>query len=212
MATNLYATKREDHRRAVTKKLRSEGLIPAVVYGKDKKTQSVSVESIELLKTMRDEGRNAIISLDVEKGDTLDVMVHDYQKDPVKGGVTHIDFYVVDLKEEMDVEVPIVLTGEAEGTKEGGVLQQPLYELQLRAKPREIPEEISVDISELDIGDSLSVADITVTGDYELLDDPDTTIVTVSPPEEEEEEEETVDASVEPDLVGADEDEEEEEE
>src|SRR5699024_1981752 len=111
-------------------------------------------ESIELLKTMRDEGRNAVISLDIDNGDTVDVMVHDYQKDPVKWDVTHIDFYVVDMSEAMDVGVALYLDGDAQGVKDGGILQQPLYELQVRAKPRDIPEEIRVDISELAIGDS----------------------------------------------------------
>lgn len=209
MSIHLQAKKREDHTRAATKQLRREGFIPAVVYGKEKESYAVSVESISLLKTVRDEGRNAIISLDVEQGDTVDVMVHDYQTDPVKGDVIHLDFYIVDMKEEMDVAVALHLEGEAAGAKEGGILQQPLYELQVRAKPRDIPEEITIDISELGIGDSIAIQDIKVTGNYELTEDPDTTIATVLPPEAEEEEEETTDASVEPELVGAEDEEEE---
>src|SRR5699024_12099288 len=81
---------------------------------------------------------NTIISLDIDSGETVDVMVHDYQKDPLKGDVTHLDFYVVNMSEEMDVEVVLHLEGEPQGVKEGGILQQPIYELQVRAKPRDI--------------------------------------------------------------------------
>lgn len=212
MAITLKASTRADHTRAATKALRHEGLIPAVVYGKEKEPKTVSVNSVDLLKTVRDEGRNAIISLDIENDAPVDVMLHEYQTDPVKRDVIHVDFYIVDMKEEMDVEVAIRLEGDAVGAKEGGILQQPLYELQLRAKPRDIPEEIVVNVDDLDIGDSISIADLPKSDLYELLDDEEATVVTVLPPEEEEEEtEEDVDFSAEPELVGADEEEEEEE-
>lgn len=209
MGISLQAKKRDNFSRATTKQIRREGFIPAVVYGKEKEPQTVSVENIELLKTVRDEGRNAIISLDIENGNSVDVMLHEYQTDPVKGEVIHVDFYVVDMSEEMDVAVTLRLDGDAAGVKDGGILQQPLYELQVRAKPREIPEEIAVDISELAIGDSISVADIPVSDKYELIDDAETTIAVVLPPESEtEESEEDVDFSAEPELVGAEDEEE----
>src|SRR5699024_7485137 len=159
-----------------TKKIREKGFIPSVVYGQSTEPMTISVEGIELLKTVRDEGRNAILTLDVEGDEPLDVMLHDYQTDPVSKEVQHIDFYIVNL------------TGEAVGSKESGIVQQPSYELQVRAMPRDIPEEINVNIDELDIGDSISVSDLPVSDLYEFLDDEDTTIVTVLPPEEEEEE------------------------
>lgn len=208
MGISLQAKKRDNFSRATTKQIRREGFIPAVVYGKEKEPQTVSVENIELLKTVRDEGRNAIISLAIENGNSVDVMLHEYQTDPVKGEVIHVDFYVVDMSEEMDVAVTLRLDGEAVGVKDGGILQQPLYELQVRAKPREIPEEIAVDISELAIGDSISVADIPVSDKYELIDDAETTIAVVLPPESETESEEDVDFSAEPELVGAEDEEE----
>ncbi|MEI3604567.1 50S ribosomal protein L25/general stress protein Ctc [Pseudogracilibacillus sp. SE30717A] len=210
MAISLKAKKREDFTRATTNQLRREGLIPAVVYGKEKETRTVSVDNLELLKTVRDEGRNAIISLDIENDSAVDVMLHEYQTDPVKGDVIHVDFYVVDMKEEMDVAVAIRLDGEAAGAREGGVLQQPLFELQVRAKPRDIPEEIAVDVTDLGIGDSISVADLPVSDKYEFLDDAETTVAVVLAPDAEvEESTEDVDFSAEPELVGADDKEEE---
>lgn len=210
MANTLQAKQRENLTRAATKQIRKDGNIPSIVYGGDKAPQTVSVESIPLLKKLRDEGRNTIISLDIDNGETVDVMVHDYQKDPLKGDVTHLDFYVVDMSEEMDVEVVLHLEGDPVGVKEGGILQQPIYELQVRAKPRDIPESITIDVSALEIGDSMSVEELTVDGDYEFIDEPDATLVTILPPETiEEEEEETEDAGVEPELVDADKEEEE---
>lgn len=211
MAITLKATQREDHKLSATKKLRKSGQVPAVLYGKEDAATSIAVNSIELVKTVRDEGRNAIISLDVENGKTVDVMLHEYQMDPIKDDLLHADFYIVDMKEEMDVEVPLRLEGEAQGAKEGGVLQQPLYELQVRAKPADIPEEITVNVSELDVGDTISLTDLPTSDKYEFLDDEDTTIATVVPPTEEEPEEETDedDSSQEPELVNAKEEEEE---
>src|SRR5699024_12003220 len=110
------------------------------------------------------------------------------------------------------LEVPLRLEGEAQGSKDGGILQQPLYELQVRAKPHAIPEEITVDITNLEIGDSLAIADLPTAAEYEFLDESETTIATVLPPEAEEETEEEADVSLEPELVGADEEEEEAEE
>ena len=212
MAIKLKAEKRDDLKSSATKSIRERGFIPSVIYGQSTEPSTVSVESIELLKTVRDEGRNAILTLDVE-GDSVDVMLHEYQTDPVTSDVTHIDFYVVNLTEAMDVGVVVNLVGDALGSKEGGIVQQPSYELQVRAMPRDIPEEIIVNIDELDIGDSISVSDLPVSDKYEFLDDQDETIVTVLPPEEEEEETtEEVDLSVEPELVGAEDDDEEEEE
>ena len=211
MAITLKASKRESLARATTNKLRNKGLIPAVVYGQEEAPVTVSVDNLELLKTVRDEGRNAIIGLEIENGETVDVMLHEYQTHPVKGDVIHADFYIVDMKSEMDVEVPLNLVGEAVGTKEGGILQQPMYELQVRAKPRDIPEEITVNVEHLEIGDSINVEDLPKAAEYEFLDEPDATIANILPPEEEEEEtDEDADASAEPELVGAEDEEEEE--
>ena len=211
MAITLKAQKREDLSRSTTKQLRAEGFIPAVVYGKDQEPKTVSVDNIELLKTVRDEGRNAIISLDIENDDKVNVMVQDYQTDVLKGELIHVDFFAVDLSEEIDVDVQVRLDGDAPGVREGGVLQQPLFELQVRAKPTDIPEEIVVDVSALNIGDSLAVADLPKSDKYEILEDDETTIAVVLAPDTAEEETDTdVDFSAEPELVGAKEEEDQE--
>ncbi|MFD1066920.1 50S ribosomal protein L25/general stress protein Ctc [Oceanobacillus locisalsi] len=201
MAVQLNAQKREDLTKSVTQEIRKSGRIPAVVYGKDKESRTISVDSVDLVKTVRDEGRNAIISLKVEDGSAVDVMLHDYQIDPLKDDVLHADFYIVNMAEEMDVDVSVRLEGESKGEKEGGVLQQPFYEILVRAKPRDIPEEIVVDVSDLDVNDSLSISDLKVTGNFEFMVEPDTTIASVVPPTTEEDLDTEADESGEPEVI-----------
>ncbi|WP_077623899.1 50S ribosomal protein L25/general stress protein Ctc [Sediminibacillus massiliensis] len=203
MAVKLKADKREDLKSSYTRKIRKEGFVPAVVYGKGKEPKTVAVNSIELLKTVRDEGRNAIISLNVEGDSPVDVMLHDYQVEPIKDELIHADFYAVNMSQEIDVEVPIHLDGEAQGSKDGGVLQQPLYYLAVRAKPGNIPEEIKVDVSKLEVGDSITVADLKSSNEYEITEDENTTVVSILTPDSGTVEEDTDEGQSEPELVGA---------
>lgn len=209
MAIKLKALKRDDLSNSVTKQLRADGQVPAVVYGKDKDSKTVAVNSIDLLKTVRDEGRNAIITLDIENGTSVDVMLHEYQIDPIKDSLIHVDFYVVDMSEEMEISVPVRIEGEAAGAKEGGVMQQPQHEVLVNAKPANFPDEITVDVSELQIGDVITVQDLPVSDKYEFVDEPDAVIVTIVPPAEEESESQLPDEGAEPELVNAKESDEE---
>lgn len=206
MAITLKAKNREDLRKSHTKALRTSGEVPAIIYGYQVEPKTIAVNSMELLKTVRDEGRNAIISLEMDN-ESVDVMLHDYQSDPLKDELIHVDFYAVNMAEELDVEVPITLEGEAAGTKEGGVLQQPLYTLLIKAKPREIPEQITVDVSELEVGDSILVSDLKEGKNYEILEDETATIATILVPDEEPEEE-PAEEDAEPEVIGEKEDEE----
>ena len=199
MAVKLKAVKRDDLSKSVTKQLRNEGQVPAVVYGKDKQPKTVAVDSVELLKTVRDEGRNAIITLEIENDTKADVMLHEYQMDAIKNSLIHADFYEVDMSEEMEVSVPVRVEGEAVGVKDGGVLQLAQYELLIKVKPADIPEEIEVDVTELAIGDVISVADLPKSDKFEYVDEPDTTVVTIVAPSSGEPAE--VDEDAEPELV-----------
>ncbi|GGK01109.1 general stress protein CTC [Lentibacillus kapialis] len=210
MAVKLKAAKRDNLKKSATKQIRLNGDVPSVVYGKDKESKAISVNSIELVKTVRDEGRNAIISLDVEDDKPVDVMLHEYQTDPMKDELIHADFYIVNMEEEMDVSVSLILDGEPAGVKEGGVLQQPLYELQVRAKPADIPESINVDVNQLTIGDTITVDDLPKADRYEITEEPDTTVATVVPPDTMDDiEAEETDEDAEPELVDAEDDQDE---
>lgn len=207
MAT-LKAVKRDDHRLSVTKQLRKEGLVPGVVYGKKYGNESVAINGVELLKLLREEGRNAIISLEIGEEKPVEVMLHDHQMDAIRNELLHVDFFAVDMDEEIDVEVPIAIVGDPVGARDGGILQQPVFELVVRAKPNKIPDEITVDVSSLEIGDVITVADLKTTDEYSIFEDEDTTIATVLPPESEDVEEREVDLDAEPELIGAEEEEE----
>lgn len=201
--------------RSDLKTLRKIGKVPAIVYGYGTKNTSVKVDEVEFIKVIREVGRNGVIELGVGSK-TIKVMVSDYQFDPLKNQITHIDFLAINMSEERTVEVPVQLTGEAVGAKEGGVVEQPLFDLEVTATPDNIPESIEIDISELDVNDSYSVADIKVLGNFTIENDPEESVVTVVPPTEEptEEEIEAMEGeseTEEPEVVGEEKEDEEEE-
>ncbi|WP_033826790.1 50S ribosomal protein L25/general stress protein Ctc [Bacillus andreraoultii] len=159
MGKKLVAEVRKDFRKSALKNLRNNGRIPAVVYGRGEETKEVSVNRSDLLKLLREHGRNALISLDLN-GEVKDAVLSDYQVDSITQEVLHADFLLVDMATEIQARVPITLVGNAKGVQTGGELQQLLYEVTITSKPREIPEYIEVDISELEIGDVVKVADL----------------------------------------------------
>ena len=194
-------------------KLRNTGKVPAVVYGYGTKNTSVKVDEVEFIKVIREVGRNGVIDLGVGSK-TIKVMVSDYQFDPLKNQITHIDFLAINMTEERTVDVPVQLVGEAVGAKEGGVVEQPLFDLQITATPENIPESIEVDITDLQINDSYSVGDIKVSGDFTIENDPEESVVTVVPPTDEPSEEEIEamegeSATEEPEVAGEDKEDEE---
>ena len=202
--------------RSDLKKLRNTGKVPAVVYGYGTKNTSVKVDEVELIEVIREVGRNGVIDLGVGSK-TIKVMVSDYQFDPLKNQITHIDFLAINMTEERTVDVPVQLVGEAVGAKEGGVVEQPLFDLQITATPENIPESIEVDITDLQINDSYSVGDIKVSGDFTIENDPEESVVTVVPPTDEPSEEEIEamegeSATEEPEVAGEDKEDKEDEE
>jgi large subunit ribosomal protein L25 len=146
-----------------SRRLRAEGKVPAVVYGHGSEPQSVSVVWRELRVALTgDAGLNALITLVIDGKRQLSI-VKSLQRDPVHHQVTHIDFILVNLDEELLVDVPIVMEGEAlMVTREDGMTDQVLFMLPVFAKPDAIPNELVVDISELRLGDSIRIADITL--------------------------------------------------
>ena len=201
--------------RSNLKQLRNSGKVPAVVYGYGTKNTSVKVDEVEFIKVIREVGRNGVIDLGVGSK-TIKVMVSDYQFDPLKNQITHIDFLAINMSEERTVEVQVQLVGAAVGVKEGGVVEQPLFNLEVTATPENIPETIEVDISELQVNDSLAVSDIKISGDFTIENNPEDSIVTVVPPTDEPSEEEVEamegeSATEEPEVVGEDKEDDEEE-
>ncbi len=203
MESVLTANRREHGRRSQLTEIRERGDIPAVLYGYQVENTPIFVNSIEFVKTMREVGRNGVISLDLG-GNKVNVILHEYQQDPLKNEVTHADFLAVDMKQEIEAQVRVELVGEAEGAKQGGVLQQILYELSVTATPKNIPEVFEVDITDQQIGDTLTVGDIkdkyNITINHEDIE----AIVTVQPPREEVEESDDSATQTEPEVIGED--------
>ena len=179
MTTILKANPRNDLKGSATRRIRKEGHVPAILYGNKIESQPVSVEGVDLIKTVREVGKNGLFSLDVSGKKKHQVMIHDIQIDPLKNEYTHIDFFEVDMTSEIEANVPVRLVGEAPGEKEGGIVSHLLYEISVKCLPSDIPEEISVDVSNLSIGDSIQVRDIASSLSVDVMSEEEETIVTV---------------------------------
>ena len=186
----LKAQVREATGKGGARKLRQQGFIPAVVYGQKTDTVSLTINASEFRKSVKGAaGGNAIINLVLDspgQEGTKVVMIQGLQRDPVTHNVLHVDFQEISLKEAVEVAIPIELVGKAAGIDEGGILQQIERELEIRCLPLNIPEKIEVDISNLAIGDSVHVRDISTTADFEILSADDKTIALVAAPAVEE--------------------------
>ncbi len=170
------------------RRLRMSNRIPAVVYGRDVEPVAVSVSSKEWRVLEAHVRTNAVIKMDLSSGGVVQerpVMVKHVQKGILDESVLHIDFLQVSMERAVQVEVPVHLIGEPVGVKKGGVVDQHLRVVMVESLPGQIPEKIDIDISGLDIGDSIHINEISLPG-VKLLDHPDVAVVGVTPPEAEE--------------------------
>ena len=178
----LQAVRRENNGKGHARRARMDGRVPAILYGRGMDPVSIEVDRRQLITALKtDAGMNMLLDIQVDGESTL-ALTKDLQTDPVAGTVLHADFVKVDRSVEIEVDVPIHLTGSAIGVREGGVLDQTLHEAQVRCLPTDVPESVDVDISELAIGDSLRVADLSSGRKFEILNDPDETVVTIATP------------------------------
>ncbi len=192
MSTKVKTKTREIGKQSNLTELRHEGFVPAVVYGYKTDSTSISVSEIDLLKTLREVGRNGVMKLDVE-GKSLNVVLSDYQMDVLKGNIVHADFLAINMTDELEVTVTINLTGQAVGVQEGGVLNQPVREVTVKVKPSKIPDSIEFDVTDLAVGDTLTIGDIRDKTDFTILEEDDITLASVSAPRTDEELESTAD-------------------
>lgn len=181
MTTMLKASNRDNLKGSTITGLRNKGFTPGVIYGKNLASKAISVNAIEFIKTLKITGKNGVIDLATDDG-VFEVIAHDIQREPIKGEIIHIDFYKVDMKKEMDADVQIRIVGEAVGVKDGGIIQHTLHEVSVRSLPSNIPEEIEVDISQMAIGDSLQVGDLSKSSLYEINNEPEEGIISILPP------------------------------
>ncbi len=191
---SLRATPRIDIGSRPARRFRRDGLIPAVLYGRDVATVPITVAARDLFSVLHTEaGFNALINVEVEGGETVLTVAREIQRHPARGHVTHLDFITVTLDQVIQAEVGVEYLGIPLGVREEeGFVETIAGSVLVEALPAEIPTGIEMDIAELGIGDTLKVSDLPDIEGVVYLDDPDRPLVTVLLPrviEEEEEEE-----------------------
>jgi large subunit ribosomal protein L25 len=187
MDTTLDASRRDSRGKNEARRLRAAGRIPGVVYGAGE-TIAVSVDPKVLSRILHSEsGANTLITLNVEGAGTSQVLVKEFQLDPIHHHMLHADFYRVSMDKVIQVTVPIALKGEPRGVKQqGGLLDFPNREIEIECLPGEIPESIEIDVSELLIGQGVRLRDIAEGAKWTSVSDLDLMLVHVVPPRAEE--------------------------
>jgi large subunit ribosomal protein L25 len=188
------------------RKLRRDRRIPGVLYGRGVEPLLVTLDEREFVRSVGGHAvSNLIVDLKMDgNGDLVKTLIREVQLDPVSGAVLHVDLNRISLTEAIEVEIPVELNGMPLGVKNsGGILQHPVRALAIKCLPQDMPDKITLDVSALEIGDAIRVADLDLPN-VTILDDPDTTLASVIPPSKLEEPApgEAAPQVVEPELVG----------
>ena len=178
----VQAKPRDGRGKNDARRARRAGMVPITVYGGGAETVAAVAQLSDLAAILRSEsGRNTIFTIDVEGLGESEVMFHDRQIDPVRGRLIHADLTRLVKGQKIEVTVPLHLTGEPLGVREKqGVLEQIIREIEIRCEPRDIPDTLDVDVSHLDVHDTLHVSDIKVSDGVEILNDPELVLATVT--------------------------------
>ena len=182
----LTATTRKETGKEVAKKLRREGMLPGVVYGHKTDPIPLILELKQFLSLLGGgKSESKLINLSVEGNggpSEKTVMIKELQIDPLTRNYLHVDFFEISMDEEVTLSISVALTGDAVGVEMGGVLQQVRRELEIKCLPSQIPESISVDVSALNIGDSIHLKDVSLPSGIKVMEDENLTIVTILSP------------------------------
>ena len=174
----------------IARKLRRQGLVPAIIYGPGTDPIPLAVKLNELKKVLfRYRGEQILFNLNIlDNGSSQQklALVKELQYHPITDEIIHVDFYEISMEREVEVEVPVEIVGKARGVERGGHLQVLLHTITVACLPGLIPDKIQIDVSDLDIGDVIHVRDLTPPEGVRYLDDPDESVVTILAPEEEE--------------------------
>lgn len=188
---DLKTTQRNTFGKGSARALRRQGLIPAVLYGPKRDSVPLTISPLDLDIIYRDSGtEQVILNIKIENGGTQNAtaVVKEVQVSPVTGQYLHIDFYEISLNEEIEVNVLVEVTGKSKGVERGGFLQVVRHELEVSCLPTDMPEKIEIDVTDLDIGDSIHIGDLKLGDKVRLLADTGLTVATVVPPTVEAEE------------------------
>jgi large subunit ribosomal protein L25 len=198
----VEAERREAGGKNVNRRLRKSGRIPAVVYGRGRDPIPVSVDPITVSDILHsDSGQNTIFKVSLD-GRHADVMVKDYQLDPVKGSLMHADLFEIAMDRLLELSVNVEIVGEAEGVKLGGGLMDIVTRsIDVECLPADIPDSIKVDVTALKINDNIRVKNLQVDPKIKILTEPEVVIVTISPPIKEEVPVEAAPETAEPEVI-----------
>ncbi len=165
---------------AESRRLRKQGLIPGILYGREEPV-AITVPERDLRSALTTEGGlNAVLDVVVDSGKTHPSVLKEFQRDRVRGVITHVDLQEVRLDQVIQSTVPVTLVGEPAGVKEGGVLSQVTTEVNVEALPMDVPQHLDLDVSELAIGDIARLEALRVPEGIKLLDDPETVLASVT--------------------------------
>ena len=201
----VKAESRTEFGKNATRRLRVEGKIPGVLYGRGVESISVAVDPADVIQILNsDSGRNTIFEL-VTDSSRNDVLIKDLQVDPVKGSLVHADFLCIAKDRVMEFQIPVEPIGIPEGVQtHGGMLEVVLREISVECLPGDVPDQVQVDVTDLDIGAAIRVSELAIdTNKVKLLSDPELTVLTVVPPRVEEEPEVLVEEeeALEPEVI-----------
>jgi len=197
MAEVLNVENRNKMGTAAARRLRKTGRVPAVLYGHGEGTTHLSVSEVEVQTLLRHHGKTVKLLGDVQ--DTA--LLRDVQYDPLGIDVLHVDLLRVNLQEVVEVTVPIRQYGEPAGLREGGVLLENMHEVDIRCPAGQIPEEVSLNVSDLHIGENLTAGDLELPSGVELVTSPESVVAHVEEPKEQVEGEQEVAGAAEPELI-----------
>ncbi len=182
MDTKLTAERRSDAGKGVARKLRAAGKIPAVLYGQGLETTPLTVDSRELSHLLHGSaGSNVLVDLMVDGEEHL-AIPREIQRDHIHSKFVHVDFLAVSRTETITVNVPVHETGDAAGVKEGGVVEHHLREVQIECLPQDVPDEIVVDITDVELGDMVHVSDLVTPAGVTILTAPEDAVLSVVTP------------------------------
>ncbi|NOZ85245.1 MAG: 50S ribosomal protein L25/general stress protein Ctc [Deltaproteobacteria bacterium] len=204
-ARQLEAERRTETGKGVARKLRAQGKIPAICYGKNLKAIPMALVPGELAKVLdREKGVNTLIKLDIKGEEPMEklVLVKDRQFHPLSGSLLHADFVEVKEGEVLRIEVPLILTGRSKGVKEGGTLSQPRRRLLIECTPDKIPTKIELDVTNLDLGDSIHIDELEMPDGVKAVYDRSYTVAVVVAPSAEKEEKVEEEAAAEEEKEG----------
>jgi large subunit ribosomal protein L25 len=178
----LTVTERTKLGSAESRRLRKQGLVPGVLYGRSEPV-AITIGERDLRAALTTgAGSHAVLDVAIDGGREHSAILKDFQRDKLRGTITHVDLQEVRLDRPIHAAVTITLVGEAPGAKEGGVLSQSTTEVHVEALPLEVPQHLEADVSELHLGGSIRIGDLTLPGGVTLLDDPETVIASVTMP------------------------------